>query len=220
MSRRWPHTMLATEAPRLGRAVRPRFPAERTAMDNPTSPDPTGGVTTEDHEDVGVTPGTPARVGDGQEAGGRYCSNCGVLVSPGARTCASCRHVLGLAPAIVLSPRARRLGEYLLDGVLMVVTLGIGWVIWALIVFKDGQTPAKQLLGMRAVSLSTMQAANWGTTAIREVCRIVLGYVAAYTVIGWVLLMWLLWDRDNQELWDKLMDTVVVNDPDNTLLVR
>jgi uncharacterized RDD family membrane protein YckC len=128
--------------------------------------------------------------------------------------------VLGLAPAIVLSPRARRLGEYLLDGVLMVVTLGIGWVIWALIVFKDGQTPAKQLLGMRAVSLSTMQAANWGTTAIREVCRIVLGYVAAYTVIGWVLLMWLLWDRDNQELWDKLMDTVVVNDPDNTLLVR
>jgi uncharacterized RDD family membrane protein YckC len=31
-------------------------------------------------------------------------------------------------------------------------------------------------------------------------------------LIGIILDLWLLWDKDNQELWDKLAGTVVVND--------
>lgn len=31
------------------------------------------------------------------------------------------------------------------------VTLAIGWLIWALIVYSHGQSPAKQLLKMRVV---------------------------------------------------------------------
>jgi len=32
-----------------------------------------------------------------------------------------------------------------------------------------------------------------------------------------IVYFWLVWDRDNQELWDKLAGTVVVNDPTRQL---
>jgi len=40
-----------------------------------------------------------------------------------------------------------------------------------------------------------------------------VGVVAGLTVIGVFVYFWLLWDRDNQELWDKIVGTVVVDDP-------
>jgi uncharacterized RDD family membrane protein YckC len=106
----------------------------------------------------------------------------------------------------------------LLDGLLAVVTLVIGWLIWLLIVMKDGQTPAKQLLGTRAARLDIHWKAGWGTTALREVVRIVIAYILSYTILGLVLFCWLLWDKDNRELWDLAAGTVVVNDPDKVLL--
>ena len=37
----------------------------------------------------------------------------------------------------------RRLGGYLLEYVLAIVTLGIGWIVWFIVVAPRGQTPAK-----------------------------------------------------------------------------
>ena len=45
----------------------------------------------------------------------------------------------------------RRLGALLLDGLLFFLTLVVGYIIWWLIVLRRGQTPGKQLLGIRAV---------------------------------------------------------------------
>lgn len=146
------------------------------------------------------------------------CPTCGAPWILGANSCQVCRQVDGLPPGIQLSSPGRRLGGYLLDGLLAIVTLWIGWIIWLLIVMKDGQTPAKQLLGMRTVSLETHWKAGWGTTALREVIRIVVGYILGYTVIGLVLFFWLLWDKDNRQLWDLAAGTVIVNDPDKVLL--
>jgi uncharacterized RDD family membrane protein YckC len=129
-----------------------------------------------------------------------------------------CRQVDGLPPGIRLSNPGRRLAGYLLDGLLGIVTLGIGWLIWALIVMKDGQTPAKQLLGMRTVRMDIHWKAGWGRTALREVIRIVIADILGYTVIGLVLFFWLLWDKDNRQLWDLAAGTVIVNDPDKVLL--
>jgi hypothetical protein len=39
-----------------------------------------------------------------------------------------------------------RLGQYLLDIGLFLVTLGIGYIIWFLIILGQGQTPGKQVL--------------------------------------------------------------------------
>jgi hypothetical protein len=32
-------------------------------------------------------------------------------------------------------------------------------------------------------------------------------------VVGMLAYFWLVWDVDNQELWDKVMGTIVVDDP-------
>jgi uncharacterized RDD family membrane protein YckC len=150
--------------------------------------------------------------------GWTVCPGCGTPWVLGANSCPVCRQVDALPVGIRLTSPARRLAGYLLDGLLAVVTLFIGWIIWLLIVMKDGQTPAKQLLGTRAVRLDTHWTAGWGTTALREVIRIVIAYILSYTLLGLILFFWLLWDKDNRELWDLAAGTVVVNDPHKVLL--
>ena len=63
-------------------------------------------------------------------------------------------------PLSMLSSRKRRLGARLLEIPLAIVTLGIGYLIWSLIVFSRGQTPAKQVLKMRVVRLDERRSAN------------------------------------------------------------
>ncbi|MDX6591870.1 MAG: hypothetical protein QOJ13_1066 [Gaiellales bacterium] len=99
----------------------------------------------------------------------------------------------------------------MLDGLLAIVTLGVGWLVWALIVWGRGQSPAKQLLGMRVVKLRTATRATWGTMALRELILKPLIGVG----LGWffgIVYFWLLWDKNRQELWDKMVSTIVVND--------
>lgn len=70
-----------------------------------------------------------------------------------------------------LFPKAtaqHRLGGYFLDLALMIVTLGIGWLIWSLVVWGQGLTPAKQILKMRVVTEPERTTASWGHMAIRQ----------------------------------------------------
>lgn len=140
------------------------------------------------------------------------CPSCGRLWGNG-RSCQFCRQVEGLPLGVKLSSPGKRLGAMLLDAVLVVVTLLIGWFVWALIVYGRGQTPAKQLLGMRYVTLATARRAGWGRTFAREFCKGIIRGIAAMTLIGLLAELWLIWDRDNQQLWDKMVGTVVVDDP-------
>jgi len=119
---------------------------------------------------------------------------------------------------VKLSSPLRRLGAYLLDLLLAVVTLFIGWLIWSLIVWARGQSPGKQLLGMRVIRSDSHVVVGWGRMALRElVCKGVIGIVASLTVFGFVAYLWLLWDDENQELWDKMATTLVVDDPQRVL---
>jgi uncharacterized RDD family membrane protein YckC len=61
-----------------------------------------------------------------------------------------------------------RLGGKALDLALYLVTFGIGWFIWSMIVWTQGQTPGKQLLKMRVTDKSTGKPSKWGHMAIRE----------------------------------------------------
>lgn len=126
-----------------------------------------------------------------------------------------------MVPALPSAPLAsvgRRFGAFLLEVLLVVVTLGIGWLIWALIILGRGQTPAKQLMHMRVLNASDGTAASWGKMFVREVPgKLVISLVSSVTVIGIVLYFWLCWDDKNQELWDKMVDTVVVDDPQDLL---
>jgi uncharacterized RDD family membrane protein YckC len=146
------------------------------------------------------------------------CPVCGRGFGTGI-SCQFCGQVDGLPSGVHLSSSARRLGGHLLELALLAVTALVGWLIWALIVFGRGQTPAKQVLGMRVVKLRTGQAASWGTMFLREfVCKTVIEGLAWFT-FG-LLNGWLIWDRKNQELWDKMVGTIVVDDPDGALAQR
>jgi len=61
-----------------------------------------------------------------------------------------------------------RLGGKAVDLAMYTVTFGIGWLIWSLIVWGQGQTPGKQILKMRVYDKTTGQPVKWGHMAIRE----------------------------------------------------
>ena len=66
-------------------------------------------------------------------------------------------------------------------------------------------------MGMRTVNLRTGVRAGWGRMFVREIlAKSLVGFL-----LGWLILpyFWLLWDRDRQQLWDKLVDTTLVDDP-------
>ena len=67
-----------------------------------------------------------------------------------------------------LASRGKRFGAYALDALFMWLTCGIGWAIWTLIVWKDGQTPGKQVLKMKTYGTVLARPASWGHMAIRN----------------------------------------------------
>jgi uncharacterized RDD family membrane protein YckC len=176
-----------------------------------------------------------ANCGTQLAADARYCANCGTAVGgspapaaappPPYQATAAMPNakdrppILQTLPAsLVLSSPWRRLGASLLDTLLGVVTLFVGWLIWSLIVWNRGQTPAKQLLGMRTIDRESLHSAGWGRMLLRELpCKLVISIVASVTLLGFILYFWLLWDGERQELWDKMAGTLVVNDPGGVL---
>jgi len=126
-----------------------------------------------------------------------------------------------LPPGVVVSSPGKRLGGYVLEVVLVIVTLILGWLIWSLIVWGNSTSPAKQLLKMKVVKKDSGLRASWGTMALRElvgkwlIVGLVIGSICGLVAI--VLDFMLLWDQDRQELWDKIAGTIVVDDPGDVI---
>jgi uncharacterized RDD family membrane protein YckC len=117
---------------------------------------------------------------------------------------------IGVAPPLVTN--GKRFGAYLLESVLGFITLGIGWLIWALIVWRDGLTPAKQLLGMRCVNADSGEAATWGTMALREIVgKGILGSIT-FGITTIVSAFMILFGEKRQGIWDLIATTVVVDE--------
>ena len=118
--------------------------------------------------------------------------------------------------------QGRRLGGWALDGLVAVVTLGVGWLIWFLIVAQRGQTPGKQMLGMYIMREDGSRAGGW-YTMLREIV-IKGGYNLAISALSgstgglasllWPIgPLWCTWDREHQCLWDKVVSTYVAYSP-------
>jgi uncharacterized RDD family membrane protein YckC len=75
--------------------------------------------------------------------------------------------IIDVEPQQLASAQAR-LGSFLLDLGLMIVTLFVGWVIWNLYTWKTGQTPAKRLLNQVVVDAKTGEVFSWSRMALRE----------------------------------------------------
>lgn len=66
-----------------------------------------------------------------------------------------------------LASVGRRIGGYFMELLLAIVTLGLGYFIWMLVVWARGQTPGKQVLGMYCYRPSSGSTASWGYMLLR-----------------------------------------------------
>ncbi len=111
-----------------------------------------------------------------------------------------------------------RLGAYALDAVLAVLTLGIGWLIWSLVVWGEGQTPAKKILKIRVRHFETGSVATWGHMAVREFLVPLTVVIAANLTIGIVALAWIIieivfyFTKNSRTLRDLWVKTAVINE--------
>jgi hypothetical protein len=72
------------------------------------------------------------------------------------------------APGEVVTYSRRFFGDLLLENVLFVITLGVGWIIWFVVVAPNGQTPAKKLLHVRIHDYGSGRIAPWWQVWLRE----------------------------------------------------
>lgn len=123
---------------------------------------------------------------------------------------------LALPNGTALASPGRRIGAFFLAIPLSIITLGIGYLIWGLIVWGNGQTPALQVLGMRCWRPEEGRVAGFWWMALREIVgRIVDGILSIITEL--VSFFFMLSRPDRKTLHDLIAGTVVLHDPDNTL---
>jgi uncharacterized RDD family membrane protein YckC len=123
---------------------------------------------------------------------------------------------LHLPEGVQLASVGRRIGAYFLAIPLAIVTLGIGYVIWGLIVWANGQTPALQVLGMRCWRPEEGRIPGWWWMALREIVgRLVEGLLSVITLAVSFILMCTRPDR--RCIHDLIAGTVVLHDPGKVL---
>ena len=165
------------------------------------------------------------------------CDACHQPTGLGAYFCASC-DLLSRDPhrRSFAASRWSRLGAFLLDYLIIWLTIGIGWLVWLAIVARRGQSPGKSLLGLYILRTDGQQPTTryvwvrefgWDAAVglVAVALLVVLGAVASsvgdflilwfwLTVLFWAVSFfdaaWLLWDHDRQTLHDKVMGTLVV----------
>jgi len=121
-----------------------------------------------------------------------------------------------LPQGIELASIGRRIGAFFLTIPLVIVTLGIGYIVWALIAWGHGQTPALQVLGMRCWTPGPRRVPSWRRMALREVvggiAECILGFVTL--LLSFVLMVT---SHERKALHDYVAGTVVVRDPNKIL---
>ena len=123
---------------------------------------------------------------------------------------------LMLPQGTVLASSGRRIGAYFLAIPLIIVTLGIGYVIWGLIAWGNGQSPALQVLGMRVWRPEDNRVAGFWNMALREIVgRICDGILSIITELTSFIFM--MTRPDRKTLHDLVAGTVVLHDPNKVL---
>jgi uncharacterized RDD family membrane protein YckC len=126
---------------------------------------------------------------------------------------------LNLPVGTELASVGRRIGAYFLAIPLLIVTLGIGYVIWGLFVWGRGQTPALQVLGMRVWRPEENKVAGFGWMALREIVgRIADAILSVITyLVSFILFVT---GKKRQSLHDLVASTVVLYDPNKVLATK
>jgi len=119
-----------------------------------------------------------------------------------------------------------RLGAALLELLLFIVTCGIGWLIWSIVLWQQSTTPAKKILGMKIVDSKTGVPATMNQMVMRElviklVLIVALNYVGTFVGVDFTIGLgnlvtlasgiMVLASASRQAVWDHVAGTVVVD---------
>jgi uncharacterized RDD family membrane protein YckC len=107
-----------------------------------------------------------------------------------------------------------RLGQYLLEIVLFIVTLGIGYIVWALVAWSSGRTPGMICLGIHVVDAQTARRSTWGQMFVRQflVQGLLIGVVGEFTFgILFLVAALMIFTEGYRTLWDRIAKTYVVH---------
>jgi uncharacterized RDD family membrane protein YckC len=119
-----------------------------------------------------------------------------------------------LPQGVQVATTGRRIGAYFLAIPLLIVTLGIGYIIWGLVLFNRGTTPALKVLGMKAWDVQTNRPPTFGKMFLRDVVgRFVEGLCIIIGIVSFVMFL----GQDRRSLHDKIGGTIVVHDPNKVL---
>ncbi len=115
-----------------------------------------------------------------------------------------------------IGPRLRALA---LTVVLVVATLGIGWLAWSVVEWRRGRTPGYRIVGLRVVRRSDGRRAGWARCALRGLCcaLLILPTIAVCCLLAVTFVMGAsppsgLLRRPRAAPWDRLTGTEVVED--------
>ena len=118
----------------------------------------------------------------------------------------------GTVPPVPVTNGAR-LGAALLDGLLAVATLFIGWLIWSVVLYSQSTSPAKKMLGLQIVDAKTGAPATMQQMLLREVLgKMVLSPVSR-GVTGLISAVMILVMPNRQGIHDYIAKTVVIRKP-------
>ncbi len=99
--------------------------------------------------------------------------------------------------------------------VILIAGTAAALIVWWLFALRRGQTPGKQVVGIRVIK-DDGSPSGWGYTFLREfvIKFVLLGILSQLTMgVAWLIdYLWPLWDREKkmQTLHDKLLGTIVV----------
>ena len=115
------------------------------------------------------------------------------------------------SPEVLLAQPSRRLAGFLLDMLLFVVTLGIGWIVWSVVEARRSRTPGMRLTRTQIVDVCSGTAVTGGRMALRQLVGIPLALLlgAVTCGLGWLFAGWLVVSPSRQGLWDRVARTTV-----------
>lgn len=146
------------------------------------------------------------------------CPHCQATI-PQGHCCPSCRRFAkDLSGTVHLVTYTRRfLGDVLLEAILILGTLFVGWFVWLVFTARTSQTPAKRLLKIYVVDATTATTVSPSKLWVREyfVKLMLLPAVSVATTAAGFLVdgMWVFFDKRRQALHDKIMSTHIAHAP-------
>ena len=115
--------------------------------------------------------------------------------------------------AMELASPGARLGSHLLEALLAIFTLGIGWLVWSFVIWGQGTTPGHKILKQYIVNEKTGKDFTWGQMFVREflIKGLLVPLLSAFSFGIVYLVDSLMVTRDDRKtLHDRICGSIVV----------